>query len=95
MAMYLVLSRWTDQGLRNVKEAPARIDQFRKQIKAMGGELRDFYVSMGRYDTISLVNAPNDEAVGKIALALGALGNVHTETLRLFSEEEFKKLVQS
>jgi uncharacterized protein with GYD domain len=95
MATFVMLSRWSDKGIAGVKDAPTRIDDFKKTARTLGGEVREVYCALGRYDTVSLLSAPDDDTVAKIALALGSLGNVHTETLRLFSESEFKKLCGS
>jgi uncharacterized protein with GYD domain len=93
MGTYMMLSRWTDRGITNVKDAPARIDAFKKTASAVGGEVREVYLALGKYDTVSLISAPDDEAVAKLALSLCSAGNVHTETLRLFSESEFRKMM--
>jgi uncharacterized protein with GYD domain len=76
-----------------VKDVPARIEDFKKAARGFGGEVREVYAVLGRYDTLCLVSAPEDESMTKISLSLGARGNVHTETLRLFSESEFKAIV--
>src|SRR5262245_21907682 len=93
MATYAMLSRYTDQGIKNIKESPARIDSFKKAASGFGAEIREVYLAIGAYDTVCLISAPDDETMCKVALALGSLGNVHTETMRLFSEAEFKKMV--
>src|SRR5262245_20434534 len=95
MVMFVVLSCWTDRGFQHVKESPARIESFKKQVRSFGGEVREVYVTLGRYDTLSLVSAFDDEVMAKIAIGLGVLGNVHTEILRFFSESEFKKMVSA
>jgi uncharacterized protein with GYD domain len=59
----------------------------------MGGELKAIYVTMGQYDFVDVLEAPDDETAAKFALALGSLGNVHTETLRAFTQDEFRQIV--
>ena len=94
MAFYGIFSKWTEQGYKHLKDSPARIDNFKQAARNAGGEVKQVFVVMGGdFDTISLVSAPNDEAIAKIALSLCALGNVSTKTLRLFNEEEAKKLL--
>ena len=93
MATYVMMSRWTDKGVEAVKDSPARVDAFKKAAAALGGEVREVFLALGRYDTLALMSAPDDETMAKISLSLCALGNVHTETVRLFTESEFKKLV--
>jgi uncharacterized protein with GYD domain len=93
MATYAMLSHWTERGIQNVKDAPGRIDAFKKTAKACGAEVREVYLALGRYDTISLVQAPDDETMTKLALAVCSAGNVRTETMRLFGESELRKLL--
>jgi uncharacterized protein with GYD domain len=93
MAMYVSLIRFTDQGIRNIKEGPARLDAAKKAYQAAGGELKAFYLALGRYDAIIVGEGPNDEATATLALAIGSLGNVRTETMRVFTEAEYRKIV--
>jgi uncharacterized protein with GYD domain len=91
MATYMSLLNWTDQGIRNVKDSPKRLDSTRKALKKLGGELNAYYMLQGQYDGVLIFNVPDDEALTKFLLTTGAAGNVRTTTLRAFSEEEFLK----
>jgi uncharacterized protein with GYD domain len=93
MATYISLLRYTQQGITALKQAPTRIDAARKTYKALGAELKALYLVMGRYDIVAIVEAPDDTVAAKAALALGSKGNVSSETLRAFSEDEFRKIV--
>ena len=93
MAHYMMLFRYTAQGINKIKESPARIEAGRKALADMGGKFHAWYLALGQYDGVVLLEAPNDEAIAQWALALGRGGNVSTETLRLFTEDEFKKMV--
>ncbi|BDG05100.1 GYD domain-containing protein [Anaeromyxobacter oryzae] len=95
MATYVSLIRYTDQGIRNVKESPARLDAAKKAFQGAGGELKQFFLAMGEYDIVMISEAPNDETVATIALSLGSLGNVRTETMRVFTESEYRKIIGS
>jgi uncharacterized protein with GYD domain len=95
MATYITLLKYTSQGIKNIKESPGRVDASRKAYKAAGAELKQFYLAMGRYDAVVISEAPDDDTVAKLALAIGAQGNVSTETLRVFTEDEFRKIVAS
>jgi uncharacterized protein with GYD domain len=95
MATYISLIRYTEQGVRNIKDSPARLDAAKKLFQSAGGELKQFYLTMGRYDIVLVADAPDDEAAARIALSLGSLGNVRTETMRVFNEAEFRKIVGS
>ncbi len=93
MPTYVQLFRYTQQGITNIKEAPGRIDAARKAYQAVGAELKALYLVMGRYDLVALVEAPDDTVAAKAALAVGSKGNVGSETLRAFTEDEFRNIV--
>ncbi len=93
MATYITLIHYTQQGVQNIKESPARLDAAKKAFQAMGAELKQWYLVMGQYDAIVVSEAPNDETVAKLALAIGAQGSIRTETLRAFTEDEYRKII--
>ncbi len=93
MATYITLLRFTQQGIENIKESPARVEAARKTYEQMGAEVKDFYCVMGQYDAVLIADAPDDEAITKIQLALSSLGNVRSETLRAFTEDEYRRIV--
>lgn len=95
MPTYVTLIRWTPKGIEKVKDSPSRLDKVKKAIKSAGGTFHAFYMTMGRYDGITISEAPNDEAYAKIILAVASGGAVQTETLRAFNEEEYRKIVGS
>jgi uncharacterized protein with GYD domain len=93
MPTYITLVRWTQQGIQNIKESSARLDAAKQAFKAMGAELKEIYLVMGRYDLVVIGEVPNDETVAKLSLAIGATGNIRTETLRAFPEDEYLKII--
>jgi len=93
MPTYIILFSWTDQGIRNVKEAPQRIDAFKKAVEAVGGEVNGFYFTMGKYDGVVIIECPNDEAVAALIVSAGSGGNVRTETMKAFPENEFRNII--
>lgn len=95
MPTYISMLRYTQQGISSAKNAPARIDAAREAYKKAGGELKAIYLTMGQYDLVAIAEMPNDEAVARMALALGMQGNIRTETMRAFTETEFKKIAGS
>ncbi len=95
MPTYVTLVRFTDQGIRTIKDGPSRLDAAKKAFQSMGAELKQFYLMTGQYDALLLAEAPNDETVAKLALAIGSLGNVRTETSRVFTESEYRKLISA
>ena len=95
MATYLVFFGYTDKGAQNIKDSPARVKAAKKAFSDIGAKVKDFYLVMGmeHYDTLFLVEAPDDETVARASLKVGSLGFVRTDTHRAFSEAEFEKLV--
>lgn len=93
MPMYITLVNWTDQGIRNVKESPARADAFKQAARSMGSEVKALYLVTGQYDFVAVTEAPDDETAAKLSIATASLGNVRTETLRAFTEAEYRDIV--
>jgi uncharacterized protein with GYD domain len=93
MPTYIALLRFTEQGIQNVKDSPNRVAAARQAFEAAGGRLRDVYVVMGQYDFVATVEAPDDETVARMALALAARGNVRSETMRAFTEDEYRRII--
>ena len=93
METYIILANYTKQGIKNIKDSPGRIEEARKAVEDAGGKWLGWYLTMGRYDFVVMAQAPNAEAVAALMLATGAQGNVSTETLRAFPEDEFKGIV--
>lgn len=95
MAAYLVLFRYTQKGLEGIKESPIRVEKAKDAFKKMGANVKQFYALLGPYDTVFIAEAPNDETIARAALAVSSLGNVHTEILRAFTEDEFRAIIAS
>ena len=95
MAHYVVLVRFTEKGLQGIKDSPARLEQAREDFRAAGAELKEFFLTMGEYDSVAIVEAPDDETMAKLSLRIGARGNSRSETLRAFSEDEYRKIISS
>lgn len=95
MPHYIGLLRYTSQGIAKIKESPARLDAARKAAESMGGKIHGWYLTMGHHDAVLVAEFPSDEACAKFMLSVGALGNVTTQTLRAFSEDEFRKIIAS
>ena len=93
MATYIMLHRYTQKGIENIKQSPARLDAVRKAFKAMGAELKQVYLVAGQYDLVTISEAPNLETIAKCSLDLGSKGNVTIETLCAFTEDEYRKII--
>jgi uncharacterized protein with GYD domain len=93
MPTYINLVSWTDQGIKNIKEAPQRIDAFKKAVEGAGGKLIGFYVTMGKYDIVTIIDVPSDEAYANIVLSTGSKGSIRTETMKAFTEDQFRNII--
>ena len=95
MPHYVTLLRYTQQGIAKVKESPARLDAARKAAAAVGGKIHDWYLTMGHYDAVFVAEFPSDEACAKFTLSVSSLGNVTTQTLKAFTEDQYRKIISS
>lgn len=93
MPTYVTLFRWTQLGIENIKVSPTRLDAARELFKQMGGELKSFYITMGQYDAVIVGEAPDDETMARIMLTATAHGAIRSETMRAFTEDEYRKIV--
>ena len=93
MATYIVLVQFTDQGVRNIKQTTERAKALSAAAAKLGIKVRDTYWTMGAYDAVLVADAPDDEAIMALALSVGALGNIRTQTLRAYSAEELSKII--
>ena len=87
-----MLIRWTDQGIRNAKDTTRRTDAAKSEAERIGGKIIAVYWTLGEYDIVGILEAPNDEAAMEFELKVGSLGNIRTTTLRAFTEEEVAKV---
>ena len=95
MPHYVTLLRYTAQGIAKVKESPARLDAARKTAQAAGGKIHAWYLTMGKYDAVLVSEFPDDESCAKFSLSVAAAGNVTTQTLKAFTEPEYRKIISS
>jgi uncharacterized protein with GYD domain len=95
MPTYVVLFHLTHQGLDHLRGSPDRVDAAKKTFSQHGAKVKEFYSMMGQYDSMFIVEAPNDDVMAQLALTVGAQGNVRTETHRAFNEDEYRKIVKN
>lgn len=91
MPRYVVLYKFTDQGLKNIKDTVKRAQETRKMNEARGFKVIGTYWTQGRYDLVSIVEAPDEESMTAGLFNIAATGNVHSETLRAHDEAEMAK----
>ena len=95
MGKYILLGNWTDQGVRDVKNTVKRSRAAREAFAAMGVNAREWFFTLGQYDVVLTVEAPDDETLTRATLALAMSGNLRTTTLRGFGEKEMEVIVGS
>lgn len=94
MATYVVLVHWTEQGVKNAKDTVERAQAFRKDLERRGGKLNSIFWTQGKYDIVLVIETPDDETAMAALLAVGGLGNVRTETLHAFNENEMTSILR-
>ena len=90
---YIVLANFTDQGIKDIKDSPKRVDAMEQMIQKAGGKLVGFYATMGQYDLVMIAEGPSDEVAFTQLITLGMLGNVRTRTLKAFTRQEYAKIL--
>jgi uncharacterized protein with GYD domain len=94
MATYIVLANFTDQGIRSAKDSPKRAEAFKRMAKTFGVTVKELFWTQGRFDIVTIIEAPDEFSATALSLSLSALGNVRTESLRAFSAEDMAKIVE-
>jgi len=93
MPTYITLARWTQKGIEQIKESPPRLDAFKQAVESAGGKVKAFYMVTGQYDMVIVSEAPKDDAIAKVALLTGSKGSTRSETVRAFTEDEYRKII--
>ncbi len=96
MATHIIFFGFTQKGIEKIKESPARVQDAKQIVQSLGGKVKDFYGIMGMasYETLFIVEAPNDEVIAKAVLMIAQKGNVRTTTVRAFTEAEYKRVIE-
>ena len=95
MAAYVLLIKWTEQGMRQIRDSPNRLDNAKAMLRDMGGQITAFYMTMGEYDMVATYEAPDDAVAARFTLMLGTLGYVRSTTLKAFPEAAYREIVAS
>ena len=88
MATYILLAKFTEQGIRKIKDSPKRADAFKNMAKKCGATVKDVFWTLGEYDIVAVVEAPDDVSITALGLSTGTLGNLRTQTLRAFTQAD-------
>jgi uncharacterized protein with GYD domain len=94
MHTYIVLMKLTDQGIRAAKDAPDRIETAIQRLDNLGGQVKGFYATLGEYDYVACLEAPNEAVVMRFLLSLGSAGDVRTTTMKALSKDEFEEIAR-
>ena len=94
MPTYIVLGTFTDQGIRNVKDTPKRASAVKEAAKKFGASVRNLYWTLGAYDIVTVVDAPDDQSVAALLFSIGSLGNVRTQSLKAFEADELEGILK-
>ncbi len=89
MAVFVMLTTLTDEGRKTIKDKPERIKEVNKEIEAQGLKIINQFAVLGPYDFVNIVEAPNAEAICRVAIALGARGTLQTMTMAAMSLDDF------
>ncbi len=95
MTTYIMLGNWTDQGIRNVKDSPRRLDAAKKLLQDVDGEFKFFFLTMGNYDIVAVYEASDDAVAARFTLQVAQLGNIRTQTLKAFPEAAYREIIAS
>ena len=95
MSTYLCLSNWTQGGIEYVRESTARLDAARQEWEKEGVTIREIFMTLGQYDLVFVIEAPDDATLAKALLAQASKGGIRTTTLRAFSETEYREIIGS
>jgi uncharacterized protein with GYD domain len=94
MPTYVTLMNWTDQGVRNVRDTVQRRGQADELAQKHGATIEEVYWTVGPYDIVTIVEAPDDESVTAMLLELGSAGNLRTTTLRAYDSDQMSGILQ-
>ena len=95
MKTFIALVSWTQKGIQEFRESPSRVDKAKAMISAAGGEMTSFHMTLGHYDMVAVIEAPDEQTYTKIMHLRGSKVGVRTETLRAFPEYEYRSIIES
>jgi uncharacterized protein with GYD domain len=93
MPTYILLGHYTEQGIQKVKDTVKRVDAVRALAKKVGATVKESYWTLGQFDVVAIIEAPDDAAMASLGLSIGALGNVRTQILRAFTAGEIGPII--
>lgn len=95
MPTYISLLEFTQDGIENIEESPARLDQARDLAAEMQCDVEEFYLTFGRYDAVAVIDAPDDDTAAEFVLSVAKQGAIGSETLKAFPEDEYRDIIDA
>ncbi|GAA4118189.1 GYD domain-containing protein [Aminobacter aganoensis] len=93
MAYYVYLVNFTEQGARSVRDTTKRADAFRAMAEKGGAKVHTLLWTLGKYDVISIAEAPDDLTATALSLSISELGNVRAQTLKAFDAGDMRQII--
>ena len=93
MQRYIILIKYTDKGMKNIKDLPRRIQAAHRKVDEAGGKFLEWNLTMGTYDSVAIIELPDDQTVAGTLLGAGRAGYIETTTLKAFPENQLEKIV--
>lgn len=93
MPTYIHLTSYTGAGVQNIAHSPERLDDAKELAASLDGEFKHFFLTFGEYDIVAVTEFPDDETAAQFALGVASEGAVSTETLKAFSEDEYREVI--
>jgi uncharacterized protein with GYD domain len=91
MAQFIMLTNLTSDGVKTVKNNPGRVQEVNKEMEQLGIKVLDQWATLGQYDFVSVVEAPDEQTMAKVSIELGSRGTTTNQTLTAIPAEEFVK----
>jgi uncharacterized protein with GYD domain len=89
MPTYVMLTNLTPDGVKTLKNNPARVGEVNKEVEQIGAKVVAQYATLGQYDFVTIVEAPDDKTMAKVSVELGSRGTMTSQTLAAMPAEEF------
>jgi uncharacterized protein with GYD domain len=91
MAVFIMLTRLTPNGVKTIKDHPGRVQEVNKEVEQLGVKVLNQWATLGEYDFVSVVEAPDERAMAKVSVELGSRGTTSNETMAAIPAEDFTK----
>jgi uncharacterized protein with GYD domain len=91
MPVFIMLTRLTSNGVKTLKDNPGRVQEVNREVEQLGVKVVNQWATLGEYDFVSVVEAPDERTMAKVSVELGSRGTTTNETMAAIPAEEFTK----